>query len=187
MIMNNVLLISEKMLKSYGLINDNMDVCYLGPATVLAQEIGLQEILGTKLLKKVKELVQSGQIGQPENADYKELLDDYCVDYLIWKTMSEIQVPASFKTANAGTFQNSDAQKMTANIDDVQYLKEYYEDKARFYAKRLGDFLLINSHKYREWPGSFRDGIAGMTENYSGIYFRDRVYDKLHYGYDKNY
>jgi len=37
----NILLISEKMLKSVGLINDNVDTCYLQPSMVLAQEIGL--------------------------------------------------------------------------------------------------------------------------------------------------
>lgn len=187
MMKTNILLISEKTLKSVGLINDNVDNCYLQPAQVLAQEIGLQEIIGTKLLNKIKNLVQTGEINNEENANYKTLLDDYCTDFLIWQTTAELQIPISMKTANSGSVQNNDDHKNANIIENIQYMKEYYQDKARFFAKRLSDYLLVNANKYPEWPGNFKDGIIGLTENYSGVYFRDSIYDKLHYGYDKKY
>jgi len=67
-------------------------------------------------------------------------------------------------------------------------MQEYYKNKARFFAKLLTDYLLRNANKYPEWPGSFKDGVVGLTENYSGVYFRDYLYDKRRFHYDdKNY
>jgi len=86
----NVLLISENILKTYGLINDNIDSCYLMPAMVLAQQIGLQELLGTKLLSKLQTLIKNNDIELEANANYKTLLDSYCIPYLVWQTMAEI-------------------------------------------------------------------------------------------------
>jgi len=170
--MAEVLLINEDVLKSVGLINDNVDGCYLQPAMVLAQEVGLQEIIGTRLLKKIKNLIETDEILLDSNIAYKELLVDYIKNYLIWQTTSEIQVPVSFKTTNSGSVQNQDDKKNGNDIKNVQYLKEYYADKARFFGKLLSDYLCHNSAKYPEYKGSHVDGIVGgENEDYCGIYF----------------
>lgn len=179
-----ILLLSEEYIKSYGIINDNTDGCYLQPAMVLAQEVGLQEIIGTKLLKKIKKLISTNDINIEEFANYKELLEDYIIPYLLWETTSEIQMPISFKTANSGTVQNTDTNKYASSIEDVEYMKNYYKDKSRFFAKLLTDYLYHNSNTFKEWPGSCKDGLVGGTENYSGIYFVDTC-SNHHYDYDK--
>lgn len=168
-----VLLISEKVLKSVGLINDNVDGVYLQPAMVLAQEVGLQEIIGTTLLKKLKKLISNNTINDESNSDYKLLLTDYIKNYLIWETTSEIQVPVSFKTTNSGAIQNQDNQKTGVAIKDVEYLKEYYKDKARFFGKLLSDFLCVNSAKYPEFHKCTPGGVHSHTHDYCNIVFPD--------------
>lgn len=166
-----VLLINEDVMKSVGLVNDNVDGCYLQPAMVLSQEVGLQEITGTKLLKKLKQLVKDNDMDKPENENYKTLLVDYIKNYLVWATMAEIQIPVSLKTTNSGTIQNWDDRKNGVDVKSIEYLANYYKDRARFFGKLLSDYLCVNSSKYPEYKGSTKDGIVGGTEDYCNIYF----------------
>ena len=181
--MAEVLLINEDVMKSQGLINDNVDGCYLQPAMVLAQEVGLQEILGTKLLKKIKEIIKAGEMDEPKNANYKTLLVDYIKNYLIWQTTAEIQVPVSLKTTNSGAIQNFDDKKSGLDIKSVEYLANYYKDRARFFAKLLSDYLCVNASKYPEYKGSTKDGLVGGTEDYCNIYFPDGCNNKRRFYY----
>lgn len=150
--MNNTLLISEKILKQYSLINDNTDAMYILPAIRSAQDIGLQPIIGTSLYDKLKNLVADSTIKDEENTKYKELLDNYVVPYLCWKTMSEIQMMIQYKMRNAGLVQNSDVEHyQTTYMNQTQYVKEWYDDKAVFYVNRLSDYLMANEADYPEY------------------------------------
>lgn len=169
--MAEILLINEDVLKSVGLINDNVDGVYVLPSIVLAQEVGLQELIGTKLLKKIKKLVSDGTIRDDANAKYKLLLEDYIKNYLIWQATSEIQIPVSFKTTNSGVVQNQDDKKNGVDIKDVQYLKEYYADKARFFSRMLTSYLCHNASDYPEYKGTCKDGIVADDDNYCNIVF----------------
>lgn len=178
-----VLLINEALLKSEGFINDGTDGCYVLPSIVLAQEVGLQEIIGTKLLKKIKKLIKDGQMDDPANENYKTLLVDYIKDYLIWATMSEIQIPVSLKTTNSGVIQNWDDKKNAVDLKSIEYLVNYYKDRARFFGKLLADYLCTNASKYPEYNGSTKDGIVGGTEDYCNIYFPDSCNKKRKFYY----
>lgn len=142
-----VMLISEKTLKSDSLINDNVDPLYIVPAIEIAQEQGLQPILGTLLYTYILQLVSSGNIP----ADYKKLLDDYITPYLEYKVMSDIQIPLSYKFRNLGMNQNNSEHTYSPSLRDVQYLVEFYDNKAKFYAQRMYEFLRANSSKYPQF------------------------------------
>ena len=69
--MNNILLISEDLLKSETIVNDNINSQSITPSILIAQEIGLQQVIGTKLYKKILSLVDGDTINDVVNADYK--------------------------------------------------------------------------------------------------------------------
>lgn len=142
-------LISEKILKQYSLIDDNTDGLYITPAIQLSQETGLQPILGGPLYRRLLAMVENGDI--QNDTDYKQLLDEYCIPYLMYKVMSEIQIPLAFKMRNQGIVTTTDDHSYNVDIRDVQYLKTYYDEKAIFYANRLSDYLAANSSKYKEY------------------------------------
>ena len=85
--MANILLISEETLKEMSLIGDNVESQFILPAVELAQEQGLQTIIGTKLLRKLQTLVTMVQ-SRFNKCNYKELLDDYVTIYLSYQVMS---------------------------------------------------------------------------------------------------
>ena len=116
--MNDVLLISEQTLKNDSLIGDNVESVLILPAIIIAQEQGLQPVIGTKLLRKLQDLIDTNSILSPSVA-YKELLDHYITIYLEYKVMSEIHI--IYKMRTNGIIKNSDDK--TIDMKDVMYLK----------------------------------------------------------------
>lgn len=166
---NTILLISEQTIKGYSLVNGNVDTQYILPAIQYAQDQGLQPLIGTRLYRTLCALVENEQI--EENLPYKELLDDYITPFLINKVMADIQVPVSFKIRNQGIIQNTGDNTYVPQIKDIQYVQQYYNNKADFYANRLTDFLCANVNTYKEYvrvrngadmpakPGAYNTGI----------------------------
>lgn len=144
-------LISETTLKAYTLINDNVDASYIAPAIQMAQDMGLQPLIGTNLLEKLCMLVANDKIGEEENAAYKKLLDEYVVPYLCQKVMADIQIPLFAKMRNSGIVQSQDQQTQQLTKGDVDYIRKGYEYNADFYGTRMTDYLRANSTKYQEW------------------------------------
>lgn len=175
----NILLISEKILKSVTLINDNIDGGLLQPALVASQEINLQNIIGTKLLNRLKELVRDGKIEEEE--DYKLLLDEYIVPFLCWDTLSEIQIPLNYKFVNLGIVKNSDTNNATVELKDLQYLIDYYKKKSDFFSKRLTDFL-CSTNKYPEYRNNSYGDVRSKDSEYCGIYLGNN-YNSGNYWY----
>lgn len=172
--MNNTLLISEKLLKSVTLINDNIDGYLLQPAMVAAQEINLQNIIGTKLLNKLKQLVYDGEIY--DNEDYQTLLDQYIVPFLCWDTLAEVQIPLNYKVVNSGIVQNSDERKTPVSLKDLNYIVEYYKEKSKFFSKRLTDYLTHNSSTYPEYRYYSCGQVNAKDSQYCNIYLGSDYY-----------
>ena len=159
--MARVLLISEKTLKSNGVINNNVDGMYILPAIEYAQDAGLQPIIGTKLYNKLMDLVADGSIGQ--STDYKVLLDEYVTPYLLNKVTADIQIPLNYKLRNQGVVQNQADNTIVPTMKDLQYVIQNYEYKAVFYGNRLSDYLMANKSKFPEY--SKVDCAADMHSN----------------------
>lgn len=166
--MNDVLLISEQTLKNDSLIGDNVESVLILPAIIIAQEQGLQPVIGTKLLRKLQDLIDNDSILSPSNLAYKELLDAYITIYLEYKVMSEIQIPLSYKMRTNGIIKNSDDKTVTIDMKDVMYLKTYYDDKATFFLKRLVDYLCANRMTYPEYKST--DTMADMKSDSNAYY-----------------
>lgn len=175
--MANILLISEETLKEMSLIGDNVESQFILPAIELAQEQGLQTIIGTKLLRKLQTLVDDGSITAETNSKYKELLDDYITIYLSYQVMSEIQIPLSYKMRNSGLIQNQDDKQITLSLKDVMFIKQFYDDKALWFSKRLSDYLCANSTLYPEYKSydTVADLNASESHYNSGICLGPKV------------
>lgn len=147
--MARVFLISEKTIKENSVVNNNVDTMYILPAIEFAQDEGLQSLIGTKLYNKLMDMVNDNTIST--NTDYKYLLDEYITQYLINKVSADIQLPLAYKLRNQGVVQNTSEYTNNSSIRDVQYLIQFYENKANFYGKRLSDYLKANRSKYPEY------------------------------------
>lgn len=154
-----VYLISEQTLKSESYINDNVGGELLLPSIVTSQDIHLQQLIGTKLYKKLKELVLNDQV----DGYYKTLMDEYIKPFLINAVMADIQIPLAFKMRNSGIVQTNNEHVNNNYMNDVQTLKTYYEQKMNFYGARMTDWLCANSEHITEYM--YRDDVSQLPSD----------------------
>lgn len=158
-----VLLISEDYIKSTTNISDNLNGEYILPAIQLAQDIELEETIGTPMLNKLQELVANGDIQHAENVHYKALLDNYIQPFLCYATIAQITIPIAFKMANAGVLRVEDEKMYNVSANEVDKVKNHYKHIADTYKYRLQRYLIAN---YNEFPELLRyKSIADLRTN----------------------
>jgi hypothetical protein len=149
--MSKVFLINETTLKSETIINDNTGSEYIAPAIETSQDIYLHQLIGSQLLMKLYNLVETGDINKPDYNNYKLLLDDYITNYLKFKVLSEITIPLAYKYRNAGVVQTTTDKVVNTSLKDAQMVQSHYELRANFYAERLTKYLCVNNDLYPEY------------------------------------
>ena len=148
--MTNILLISEDTLKTYSHLNDNVWGKSLTPAIITAQDIYLQKFLGSCLYKKVLELVKSGEIRNENYAMYKELLDNYIANFLIYQTLANLIPEISTKITNMGLVTSSDEHVQNVTQGERDLVMGQYQKYADAYCKMMQDFLKENRDSFPE-------------------------------------
>ena len=147
--MTNILLISEA-LKTYSHLNDNVWGKSLTPAIITAQDIYLQKFLGSCLYKKVLELVKSGEIRNENYAMYKELLDNYIANFLIYQTLANLIPEISTKITNMGLVTSNDEHVQNVTQGERDLVMGQYQKYADAYCKMMQDFLKENRDSFPE-------------------------------------
>lgn len=140
----NVLLISENLIKSITNISDNIAGDFLLPAIQLAQDIELEETLGTSLKDKLQELVYNNEINLDDNKYYKILLDKYIQPFLAYAAISHLVTNVRYKIANAGILTTEDEKMYNISSNETDKVKSHYKHIADTYKSRLQRFLIFN-------------------------------------------
>lgn len=147
--MDNILLISPDFIRSTTNISNNLQDKYLHSAIREATDIDYEEIIGTKMLNKLKSLVASGEIGDETNQKYKDLIENSRY-FLAYSAISRVVVISSVKMDNFGLSQADDEHINSLEMKEVFQLEKYYTNKADSYKKRLQGFILKNINDYSE-------------------------------------
>ena len=129
-------------MKTNSGLNDNMFGKSLLPAIREAQDIYLQQIIGSTLYNKLLELVDSETIGDNDNALYKELLDNYVRSYLLYQTIVQVIPVTNVKLSNYGTTLSDDQYLVNLSQGEAELIEKHYQNLSDFYARRLQEFIL---------------------------------------------
>lgn len=148
-LMNNVLFISEKTIKENSLVSNNVDGKYIQNAIKTAQDISLQPIIGSKMFRKLTQMIQDNALTEL----YSNLLTEYIQPILVNSVMSDLVLQLTYKFRNMGSVQTTDTNLVLPSLKDLQYIREDYNLKAQFYMNRLSDYLEANCTKFKEYPG----------------------------------
>ena len=153
----NTLLISAKELKNANtLISANLDDNYLSATIVTCQEVYLEQITGTALYHRLQELVYNqitnapDALNDPENEDYKILLEDMVKPFLKARALVDVLYNAAFKIRNMGVMKSSDTNLQNADMSDIKYLEKQYLTYVAEYEQRLSKYLCVNQDKFEE-------------------------------------
>jgi len=160
--MAKVLFITENELKKSTAINDNVDSGELTSAIATAQDINLQESLGTELYDKLIDLVDAYVTsGTAIDPTYKTLLDDYIQPMIIHYAYYYAMDNFIMKFMNVGLVQGSSEQGTAIDIRLYQSLKSSAKSTAEFYDARLRAHLQKNTNLYPEFKYFTNDGSLG--------------------------
>lgn len=140
-------LISEKTLKDFSLLDENLSWGYIQPTLTYIQDLKMNELLGSELYIDIKDEVKSGNVSDK----YKVLLDDYIRYVILWNVMSHIQIPLNNKFRNQGSVMSENQESRLQSLSEIQYTKEFYINTASFYEKELLNFLKNNRSTYSLW------------------------------------
>ena len=147
--MAEIILTSEKFVKSVTSVSDNIAGKYILPSLREAQEQGLKGILGDALLAKLKGLVANKEIDLESNVAYKILLDR-CQYYLAYAAIVEVTNKVSYKIGNFGVAKSTDENLQVVSQDEIGKMQYYYQSKADAHCLDLQNFLLQNRTDYPE-------------------------------------
>lgn len=154
----NVLLISEQKLKDNTSINENVDSSELRFCIQQAQQIFIQESLGTNLYEYILSIVENGDINTAGKIKYKELLNNFIqptlISYAYYLALDNFFV----KFVNVGLQQFRSEQSSQIGIREFTYLKNNSRDQAQFNDNLLRRHLVFNNQDYPEYTLTTNNG-----------------------------
>jgi hypothetical protein len=166
--METVLLVSEQRMKQWTALDNNIRIDVLTPSILQAQDIYIQDTIGTPFYKRLKE----GIINSDLNTDESALLKDYIGPCLIQYALYLLLPNLKYKMVEKGILNGTSEETSPTSLDEMKYLREAALDTAEFYNKRLLEFFQDN-------PGMFplytnptpRDGMLPNKRNpyFSGL------------------
>ena len=153
--MATALFIDSETLKRNTIINGSTDPDKFMQFIKIAQNIHIQNLLGTDLYERL----QAGIIADDLTADESTLIDDYVQDCLIHYASAEYLPFSAFQINNGGVYKHTSENAQTTTSDDIDKLAKAERSYAEYYAKRLVAYLCNNSSTYPEYSTNTEDDI----------------------------
>ena len=145
--MATALFITPKDLKQNSLIDGNVDTDKFIQFIKIAQEIHIQNFLGTRLYDKISaDIIASNLSG-----DYLELVNDYIQPMLIHFAMVDYLPFASYELRNGGLFRHRSENAENPTKEEVDFLTQKHRNFADFYTRRFIDYMNYNQSSFPEY------------------------------------
>ena len=155
--MATVLFINRTDLVRNSIIDGNVDTDKFVQFIKIAQEIDVQQILGTKMYDGLSAAIPN--IDLPENARWKTILDDFVVPMLIWYAQSNYYPFAAYQIKNGGVFKHTSENAQSVDKNEIDFLVEKARTNAEWYSRRFIDFMSFNQTTYPEYTNNINDDI----------------------------
>ena len=141
------MLCSVKDVKALSTVSENVDDKYITSAIWEAQEFKLKTILGYRLLKKLKELINSRTLD-----DYPEYehLANLCNNFLSYQATANLCLSVSFKLTNAGVVNTPDEKVVNVSMKDISVIQGRYQGYADARIIDIQNYLCDNRTMFPE-------------------------------------
>ena len=156
--MATVLFINRTDLVRNSIIDGNVDTDKYIQFIKLAQEIHIQNYMGTQLYEGLTTAITGG-IDLPANARWKLLLDDYIVPMLIWFSQVDYIPFSAYQIRNGGMYKHRSENADTVTKEEVDFLTEKARTNAEWYSRRFIDYMSFNQTLFPEYTSNTNDDI----------------------------
>ena len=143
-----ILFVTPEDIKRNTIINGNMDNNEFLQFVKIAQQIHIQNYLGTKLYDEITEDIENDDLP----ADYQFLLNEYIQPMLINFAMVDYVPFAGVTIKNGGIFKHRTDTGDIPSKEEIDFLTQKYRNFAEFYSRRFIDYMgIYASQKYPEY------------------------------------
>lgn len=159
--MAEALLITRDDLVRFTSVNGNVDTDKFIQYIKIAQDIHIQNYLGTELLNKIK----SDIIASTLSGDYLSLVETYVKPMLIHWSLVEYLPFAAYTIANKGVYKHSSENAENVAKDEVDFLLEKERKIAQHYTQRFIDYMSFNQQLFPEYNDNSNGDMYPDTNN----------------------
>ena len=166
--MATALFVTRNDVVRFTTMNGNVDTDKFIQYIKIAQDIHIQNYLGSKLYEKIEGYVSAGTLGN--HADYLALVTDHLKPMLCHWAMVEYLPFAAYTIANKGVFKHSSENAQNVDKAEVDFLIEKERSIAQYYTDRFLDFMSFNAQsKYPEYyTNNNEDVYPDKDSNFAG-------------------
>ena len=164
--MAQALFINRKDIVKFTAMNGNVDTDSFIQYVKIAQDIHVQNYIGTDLYNKI----QTDIIDSSLEGDYLTLVTDYIKPMLIHWAMVEYLPFAAYTVSNIGVYKHSSENSENVSKDEVDFLIEKERNTAQYYTERFISYMTFNaSLKFPEYyTNSNEDVYPDKDANFEG-------------------
>ena len=145
--MAQALFVTREDIVKFTAMNGNVDTDKFIQFVKIAQDIHIQNYLGTKLFDKINDAIVAGTLANP----YLALLKDYIKPMVIHFAMVEYLPFAAYTIANKGVFKHNSENSTNVEKNEVDFLIEKERDIAQHYTNRFLDYICYNTATFPEY------------------------------------
>ena len=164
-------------------IEKNIDQDKLVPYIIIAQDIHIQSILGSRFFDHLK----VGITGNTLNSDETNLVRDYIQPAVAHWTHYEAYVSLNYKTTNKAVSKERSEYSDPLTLDELKYSRSTIRNTAEYYSKRLQKYMVDFGYLFPLYNqiGS-KDNVFKQKDNYfNGIYIPNMKVSKKIPTYDE--
>jgi len=164
--MAEAILITRKDVVKFTAMNGGVDTDKFIQYIKIAQDIHVQNYLGTDLLQAIQTKIKAGNLA----GDYLSLVTDYVKPLLCHWAMVEYLPFAAYTIANKGVYKHSSENAENVSKEEVDFLVEKERTTAQYYTDRFIDYMSFNaSSKFPEYYSNNNEDISPDKDaNFSG-------------------
>tara|TARA_R110002095_G_scaffold801_2_gene3614 strand:+ start:1231 stop:1734 length:504 start_codon:yes stop_codon:yes gene_type:complete len=164
--MAEAILITRKDVVKFTAMNGNVDTDRFIQYIKIAQDVHVQNYLGTDLLESIQAKIIAGTL----TGDYLSLVTDYVKPLLCHWAMVEYLPFAAYTIANKGVYKHSSENAENVSKEEVDFLVEKERTTAQYYTDRFIDYMSFNaSSKFPEYYSNNNEDIfPDKDANFSG-------------------
>jgi hypothetical protein len=161
------LFITREDIVKFTALNGNVDTDKFIQFVKIAQDIHIQNYLGTKLFQKLQADIIAGTL----TGNYQTLVVTYVKPMLIHWGMVEYLPFAAYTIANKGVYKHSSENSENVDKNEVDYLLEKERNIAQNYTQRFIDYMSFNQQLFPEYRSNKNNDIfPDSMNNYTGWY-----------------
>jgi len=159
-----VLLVSEQRMKEWTSLDNNIRIDVLTPSILNAQEIYIQDTLGTPFFNRLKEGVRLNDLTTAESDFLRDYVGPTLMQYALYLIMPNLK----YKFVEKGIVTGASEETTGTSLEELKYLRETALDTAEFYDSRMKENLKDYPNRfpiYQTW------NTIGMAPNKQNPYF----------------